>query len=84
MGTKVKAGKVNCDVERNLCQNLGIDGYPTVRVYSGSENSQQSQSVYGEEVNSQDSDYIITFLMRKFGRPDAEQNVSSSNVHDEL
>ena len=43
MGTKVKAGKVNCDVERNLCQNLGIDGYPTVRVYSGSENSQQSQ-----------------------------------------
>jgi len=84
MGTKVKAGKVNCDVERNLCQNLGIDGYPTVRVYSGSENSQQSQSVYGEEVNSQDSDYIITYLMRKFGRPDVEQNVSSSNVHDEL
>ena len=38
------------------------------------------QSVYGEEVNSQDSDYIITYLMRKFGRPDAEQNISTSNV----
>ena len=48
MSSKVKAGKVNCDVEKNLCQNLGIDGYPTVRVYSGSRNSQQSQvtSVY--------------------------------------
>ena len=35
------------------------------------------QSVYGEEVNSQDSEYIITYLMRKFGRPEVEQNASS-------
>jgi len=83
MSSKVKAGKVNCDVEKNLCQNLGIDGYPTVRVYSGSRNSQQSQSVYGEELNSQDSDYIINYLMRKFGQPEIDQN-SSKNVHDEL
>lgn len=83
MGTKVKAGKVNCDEEKNLCENLGIDGYPTIRVYSGTLSTQQSQSVYGEEVNSQDSEYIITYLMRKFGRPEVEQNASSP-AHDEL
>jgi len=83
MANKVKAGKVNCDDEKNLCENLGIDGYPTIRVYSGSRSSEQSQSVYGEEVNSQDSDYIISYLSRKFGQPEPEQNFSSKS-HDEL
>ena len=38
-----------------------------------------TQSVYGEELNSQDSDYIINYLMRKFGQPEIDQN-SSKNV----
>lgn len=82
MGTKVKAGKVNCDSEKSLCSNLGIDGYPTIRVYGGSANA-QSQSIYGEELNSQDSTYIISYLIQKFGEPKEESN-SSSNAHDEL
>ena len=32
---RVKAGKVDCDRFAELCQRVGINGYPTVRYYPG-------------------------------------------------
>ncbi|XP_046689154.1 putative protein disulfide-isomerase DDB_G0275025 [Homalodisca vitripennis] len=30
---RVKCGKVNCDVERVVCQQAGVSAYPTVQWY---------------------------------------------------
>ena len=50
----MRAGKVNCDAFRQLCQRAGVSGYPTVMLYYGSDRYYQ-----GEEIQSQSADKII-------------------------
>ena len=69
----VKAGKVNCDRFQQLCRQLGIRSYPTVRYYSGSSYT---------ELKNRDFDYIVDFVEQRL----FEEGESRSKRlrHDEL
>lgn len=60
----VNAGKVDCDTYKYLCRQAGIRAYPTVRFYRGSTRS-KIQNIHGEDINSQDADYIASYLKGK-------------------
>jgi DnaJ family protein C protein 10 len=57
---RVRAGKVNCDMHQRVCQQAAINAYPSVRFYHGS-----PQKAYGEDINSQNAQFIIEFLTKK-------------------
>lgn len=71
-----KAGKVDCTVEKYLCQQAGVKSYPSVRFYPGSSTG-QAQNFYGWDIVSQNAEEIIRFV---------KQNVPKRNkeLHDEL
>ncbi|XP_069107417.1 dnaJ homolog subfamily C member 10-like [Argopecten irradians] len=72
---RVKAGKVNCDEERNLCHHAGVSAYPTVRFYKGARRG-IPQHMYGQDIDFLDADQIIRFIKRKLPATTAS--------HDEL
>ena len=37
MKGKINIGEVNCEVERRLCKDAGVDSYPTMQVFRGGE-----------------------------------------------
>lgn len=43
MEGRVRAGKVNCDMNQRLCQEAGIGAYPSVRFYSGAADKRSPQ-----------------------------------------
>lgn len=55
----VKAGKLNCETHRKVCQGAGVRVYPTVRLYKGS-SSGSRQSTDGSNFPELDKDGIIT------------------------
>lgn len=61
---KVNAGKVNCDALPSICQEAGVNAYPTVRFYSGSIGGRYQNS-YGQEIDSQRSETIIAFINKR-------------------
>ncbi|XP_067687759.1 dnaJ homolog subfamily C member 10-like [Haliotis asinina] len=64
------AGKVDCDAEPWLCQEVGVQAYPTVRFFQGADNSHTAQHAYGWDIQSQNADEIINFVKqnaRKMG-----------------
>ena len=69
----VKAGKVNCDRFQQLCRQLGIRAYPTIRYYSGSTYT---------ELKNRDYDYIVDFVEQRL----FEEGESRTKrvFHDEL
>ena len=73
MRDEVRAGKINCDRFQQLCRQLGIRSYPTVRYYSG--------STY-VELQNRDFDYIIDFVEQRL----ADESASRTKRlrHDEL
>ncbi|OWF49324.1 DnaJ-like subfamily C member 10 [Mizuhopecten yessoensis] len=73
---RVKAGKVNCDEDRYLCQQAGVSAYPTVRFYKGARKG-MAQHMYGQDIDFLDADQIIRFIK---GRIPAVQKTT----HDEL
>ncbi|CAH1790318.1 unnamed protein product [Owenia fusiformis] len=71
---KVHAGKVNCDAEQWLCQQAGIGAYPSVRYYPGSMREGWQQDMYGEDINSQDGNYIIKLLKSKWKQSQSQRD----------
>uniref|UniRef100_A0A1B6D3Y5 DnaJ homolog subfamily C member 10 n=1 Tax=Clastoptera arizonana TaxID=38151 RepID=A0A1B6D3Y5_9HEMI len=69
---KVKAGKVNCDSYRSLCQRTGVTQYPTVQFYSPGSNNYK-----GLEITSQSADRIISFVEQKLAN-------HYTRIHDEF
>ncbi|XP_052812519.1 dnaJ homolog subfamily C member 10-like [Mya arenaria] len=70
-----KAGKVDCTQEQGLCRQAGVNSYPTVRFYPGSQGGTQ-QNYHGWDIASQNAEEIIQFV---------KNNVpQKSDVHDEL
>ncbi|KAG8229702.1 hypothetical protein J437_LFUL009827 [Ladona fulva] len=57
---RVKAGKVDCEAYKQLCQRAGIRGYPTLRLYRGS--IDDGRSYYGEEIDSQSGMQILSYV----------------------
>ncbi|XP_060064425.1 dnaJ homolog subfamily C member 10-like [Ylistrum balloti] len=72
---RVKAGKVNCDEDRNLCQQAGVSAYPTVRFYKGARKG-MAQHMYGQDIDFLDANQIIRFINRKIP--------AQKTSHDEL
>ncbi|KAL3855342.1 hypothetical protein ACJMK2_014558 [Sinanodonta woodiana] len=70
-----KAGKVDCDANRGLCQQAGVRAYPSVRFYQGTVNPGQTQNPYGLDINSQNAEEIIKFV---------KNNLPHQSAHDEL
>lgn len=66
-----KVGKVNCEKYSGLCSRMGIQGYPTIKLYKG---SQEDEDYYSEEVNSRNPANIVSFV---------EQEVNKSSVSEE-
>lgn len=62
---RVKSGKVNCDVNQRLCQEASVSAYPSVRFYRGASKKGTKQSFYGEDINSQEANYIIQLLKNR-------------------
>ncbi|KAG8274068.1 DnaJ sub C member 10 [Homalodisca vitripennis] len=54
---RVKCGKVNCDVERVVCQHAGVSAYPTVQWYRPA-----SRQTRGQEITTQQADKIVNFV----------------------
>ncbi|KAK7501374.1 hypothetical protein BaRGS_00007499 [Batillaria attramentaria] len=61
---QVTAGKVDCDQHRQLCQQAGVNAYPSVRFYPGSSGRNIRQHPYGWDIQSQNADEIISFVRR--------------------
>lgn len=61
---KVRAGKVDCDRFQRLCAQAGVNAYPSVRFYPGSEGHSYRQNAYGLDINSQNAEEIISFVKR--------------------
>ncbi|XP_076450182.1 dnaJ homolog subfamily C member 10-like [Babylonia areolata] len=67
---KVRAGKVDCDRFQRLCNQAGVNAYPSVRFYPGADGHNR-QHPYGWDIDSQNAEEIISFInrnMRKKGR----------------
>lgn len=71
---QVNAGKVDCDQNRQLCQQAGVSAYPTIRFYPGSSGPNIRQHPYGWDIQSQVADDIVSF---------ARRNIKKTG-HDEL
>ena len=41
----MRAGKVDCDKHQHLCQQAGIQAYPTIRLYGGAPDGADSKQV---------------------------------------
>ncbi len=70
---QVKCAKVNCDRFQQLCRQLGIRAYPTVRYFAG--NTDVSQ-----DVPSLDGEEIMNFVENKL----ASQRKKRQKIRDEL
>ncbi|VIO96670.1 Uncharacterized protein BM_BM6629 [Brugia malayi] len=55
---RVKLAKVDCGLWPNVCRNVGVAIYPTVRFYGGSRNS-HIQTASGTSIESQNADNIV-------------------------
>ncbi|RDD38578.1 DnaJ-like protein subfamily C member 10 [Trichoplax sp. H2] len=77
---KAKTAKVNCEVERQLCQKVNIRSYPTIKLYQGNVNSNNhNQWPEGEKISSQNHQEIFRIVLQKL--KDQKQSKIS---HDEL
>lgn len=71
---QARAGKVDCDQNRQLCQQAGVNAYPTLRFYQGSAGSGKRQHPYGWDIQSQNAEEIVSFIRKNIRK----------KVHDEL
>ncbi|GFO15990.1 Dnaj homolog subfamily c member 10-like, partial [Plakobranchus ocellatus] len=55
------AGSVDCDQEPHVCQMAQVRAYPSVRFYAGAQPGQR-QSYHGWDLDSQDAEYIVSFI----------------------
>ena len=74
-----KVGKVNCEKYSGLCGRLGIGGYPTIKLYRG---SQSNDDYHEEELTSRKPANIISFVKEKV--KDIPHSSKSEFKHDEL
>lgn len=74
---KAKAGKVNCVELPDICQKAGVNAYPTVLYYAGSQDG-QSQHPVGEELYTTNADSIISFIVKQV------RSQKKTQEHDEL
>ncbi|XP_071441753.1 dnaJ homolog subfamily C member 10-like [Hetaerina americana] len=84
---RVKAGKVDCEAYRQLCQRVGIRGYPTLRLYRGSLGHEGAHkgSYYGEDVGSQSSSQILSHVERVLWGTSGQDSYHQHNyLHDEF
>ncbi|XP_048776636.2 dnaJ homolog subfamily C member 10-like [Ostrea edulis] len=83
---RVKIGKVNCDMEQSLCQQVALSGYPSVRFYRGISPGQDAQHPYGEDIEIYETQDLLHYLRDIL--PNASEQVSESDRnpldHDEL
>ncbi|XP_076340321.1 dnaJ homolog subfamily C member 10-like [Tachypleus tridentatus] len=77
---KVKTGKVNCDHYPSTCHEAGVQAYPTVLFFRGSQGG-KTQSPWGEEIHSLDANKIIDYLNGAL--PKVFQN-KNEHARDEL
>lgn len=68
----MKAGKVNCEQYRSLCQLAGVSAYPTLQLYYPGTNN-----YHGIEITSQTADSIVGFVNRILPH-------TKATVHDEF
>ncbi|KAK0521073.1 protein disulfide-isomerase precursor [Tilletia horrida] len=79
--TKLKAdgiplAKIDCTVETELCQEVGVAGYPTLKVYRG------KTDVASEYGGPRQADGIVSY-MRKQNQP-ALNHITSASAADKL
>jgi len=66
---KVKCGKVNCQEQQQLCQQIGIHGFPSIYFYPISKSSIKSWNI-GENILQYEVDSIINVVndkLRSYG-----------------
>ncbi|XP_029641498.1 dnaJ homolog subfamily C member 10 [Octopus sinensis] len=68
----VHAGKVDCEVEFQICQQYGISAYPSVRLFTGSKHYKN-----GYDIDSQDAEEIIDIVNSRLQK-------KKSKKHDEF
>ncbi|VDK41112.1 unnamed protein product [Taenia asiatica] len=67
--------EVNCDEETDMCNEAGVQGYPTLKVYNHGE--------YSEEFDGERTkDGIVTFMTLRSGSPAIE--ISDESLYKEL
>ncbi|VDK65151.1 unnamed protein product [Onchocerca ochengi] len=66
---RVKFAKVDCGLWPNVCQNVGVTVYPTVRFYSGSRDN-HIQIANGVHIESQNADTIIHQVEKELTKTD--------------
>lgn len=54
---KVKVGAVNCDEEKSLCSQFGVQGFPTVKWFGS--NKQAPEDYRGERTAAALSDFAL-------------------------
>ncbi|XP_065051980.1 dnaJ homolog subfamily C member 10-like [Rhopilema esculentum] len=55
----VKAAKVNCEENYNLCREAGIRAYPSLRFYPGAFKDGMSQPILGTELPTHESENLV-------------------------
>ena len=68
---KVLAGKINCERFQQLCRQLGIRAYPTIRFYPGNTGR-------GEEIHSRNPQEILDIIEARL------EQKAAKIAHDEL
>eukprot|EP00823_Brevimastigomonas_motovehiculus_P005136 TRINITY_DN361_c0_g1_i1.p1 TRINITY_DN361_c0_g1~~TRINITY_DN361_c0_g1_i1.p1 ORF type:complete len:885 (-),score=320.88 TRINITY_DN361_c0_g1_i1:204-2858(-) len=67
----VKVGAVNCDDEKSLASEYGIKGFPTIKIFIG---TQPPQDYQGERTAAAISDYVLNKLPSLVKRVSAKKN----------
>eukprot|EP00794_Sanderia_malayensis_P017549 gene17549-19299_t len=87
----IKTAKVDCEEHYNLCREVGIRAYPTLRFFPGAFKEGMSQPISGEDLKSQEPDYIVqtsTLWLKKHQKEQEEAKVAdkktSKQGHDEF
>ncbi|XP_038072415.1 dnaJ homolog subfamily C member 10-like isoform X1 [Patiria miniata] len=75
----VRAGKLDCTQNQNICQQASINFFPSVRLYKGTHKVGHSQNWFGEQVDKTASN-LIPLLKKRF----TQRASNSKNIKDEL
>lgn len=83
---RVNIGKVNCDRDQGLCQQVGLSGYPSIRLYRGIYPGQDAQHPFGEDVEIYEAQELLDYLQEILPEVSEQEPEADRNPldHDEL
>lgn len=77
---------MNCDRDQGLCQQVGLSGYPSIRLYRGIYPGQDAQHPFGEDIEIYEAQELLDYLHEILPEVSEQQPEADRNPfdHDEL